>query len=109
MYERDPFFLLRQNKSSNILNDLKIQKGRFFIVSSHREENVDYRENLISFLDSLNGIAANYKLPIIYAGNKKAQENVKNTLNEISDLIMVDNIRPTLEEEKLKQQQANAH
>ena len=35
--------------SSKVLNNLKVKKGEFFIVSSHREENVDYKENLISF------------------------------------------------------------
>ena len=54
-------------------------------------------------------LGMNYKLPIIYAGNKKAQENVKNTLSEISDLIMVDNIRPTLEEENLKPSRDKIH
>ena len=54
-------------------------------------------------------LGMNYKLPIIYAGNKDAQENVKNTLNEISDLIMVENIRPTLEEENLKPSRDKIH
>ena len=43
--------------SSKVLNNLNVKEDEFFIVSSHREENVDYKENLISFLDSLNGIA----------------------------------------------------
>ena len=54
-------------------------------------------------------LGMNYKLPIIYAGNNKAQENVKNTLNGISDLIMVENIRPTLEEENLKPSRDKIH
>jgi len=54
-------------------------------------------------------LGMNYKLPIIYAGNNKAQENVKNTLSEISDLIIVDNIRPTLEEENLKPSRDKIH
>ena len=40
-------------------------------------------------------LGMDYKLPIIYAGNNKAQSNIKDTLNNISDLIMVSNIRPT--------------
>ena len=50
-----------------------------------------------------------YKLPIIYAGNNKAQDNIKNTLNNISDLIIVDNIRPTLEKENLQPSRDKIH
>ena len=42
-----------------------------------------------------------YKLPIIYAGNKNAKENIKETFSDSTDLIMVPNIRPTLEKENL--------
>ncbi len=43
----------------------------------------------------------NYKLPVIYAGNNKARETIKETLGEITDLDIVDNIRPVLERENL--------
>ena len=51
----------------------------------------------------------NYKLPIIYAGNKKATMAINDRLAEISDLIMVDNIRPTLEKENLKPSRDKIH
>jgi uncharacterized protein (TIGR01319 family) len=44
----------------------------------------------------------NYKLPIIYAGNKEARKEVNKTLVDKTDLKMVDNIRPTLEIENLQ-------
>ena len=50
-----------------------------------------------------------YKLPIIYAGNKKASVAINDRLAEISDLIMVDNIRPTLEKENLKPSRDKIH
>ncbi|NOZ74811.1 MAG: methylaspartate mutase [FCB group bacterium] len=46
-------------------------------------------------------LGQNYKLPVIYAGNKKAQDTIKETLGEITDLDIVDNIRPVLERENL--------
>ena len=54
-------------------------------------------------------LGMNYKLPIIYAGNDKAQDNVKDTLGNISDLLMVPNIRPTLEKENLKPSRDKIH
>src|SRR5512133_177320 len=42
---------------SKILEELKLEKGRYFIVSTHREENVDNPENLARILDILNALA----------------------------------------------------
>lgn len=46
-------------------------------------------------------LGTGYKLPLIYAGNKDAQEKIKEILGEITDLTIVDNIRPVLEVENL--------
>ena len=54
-------------------------------------------------------LGMNYKLPIIYAGNNKAQDNIKDTLDDDTDLIMVPNIRPTLEKENLKPSRDKIH
>ena len=75
--------------SSKVLNDLKVKEGEFFIVSSHREENVDYKENLISFLDSLNGIAQKYNLPIIVSTHPRTKARIE----KISNIKMDDKIQ----------------
>ena len=54
-------------------------------------------------------LGINYKLPVIYAGNNKATEPVRKRLGEITDLITVANIRPTLEEENLQPSRDNIH
>ncbi len=46
-------------------------------------------------------LGTGYKLPVIYAGNNKAQKNIINTLGEKTDLTIVENIRPVLEIENL--------
>ena len=51
----------------------------------------------------------NYKLPIIYAGNKDAAEKINNRLSEIADLKVVENIRPTLENENLQPSRDKIH
>ena len=75
--------------SSKVLNNLKVKQGEFFIVSSHREENVDYKENLISFLDSLNGIAEKYNLPIIVSTHPRTKARIE----KISNIKMDDKIQ----------------
>ena len=62
--------------SSNILSKLKLLKNNYFIVSAHREENVDYNENLNSFIESLNAIANKYKLPIIVSTHPRTQNRL---------------------------------
>jgi len=46
-------------------------------------------------------LGQNYKLPVIFAGNNKAQKNIEDTLGEITDLDIIENIRPVLEVENL--------
>tara|TARA_B100001123_G_C15320398_1_gene1027680 strand:- start:2080 stop:3507 length:1428 start_codon:yes stop_codon:yes gene_type:complete len=54
-------------------------------------------------------LGMDYKLPIIYAGNIKAQDSIRDTLDKSTDLIMVSNIRPTLEKENLKPSRDKIH
>ena len=70
--------------NSDVLKRFKINKGSYFIVSSHREENVDYKENLTSFIQSLNEVAEIYKLPVIVSTHprtKKKNRKVKRHQN----------------------------
>ena len=47
-------------------------------------------------------LGSDYKLPVIYAGNKNASNKIDETLGEITDLDLTENIRPVLEMENLK-------
>ncbi len=50
-----------------------------------------------------------YKLPVIYAGNNKAQDQIRETLGDMVDLDIVDNIRPVLEKENLEPSRDKIH
>jgi UDP-N-acetylglucosamine 2-epimerase (non-hydrolysing) len=63
-------------ETSKILEKLKLKKNSYFIVSCHREENVDYSENLTSFLNSLNKIAETFKLPIIVSTHPRTKMRI---------------------------------
>lgn len=69
-------------QASEILSTLKLEKGKYFVVSSHREENINNSDNFNGLIESLNQIAEYYKFPIIVSThprtrNKIESENVK--------------------------------
>jgi UDP-N-acetylglucosamine 2-epimerase (non-hydrolysing) len=75
-------------ESSKILQELSIQKGKYFVVSSHREENVDNDEKLINLIISLNNLAQEFKLPIIFSTHPRTKNKLKNLDLEIHSLII---------------------
>ncbi len=64
--------------SSNILSKLNLDKYKYFLVSSHREENVDSDENLAKLLNILNHLADTYKLPVIFSTHPRTKMRLNN-------------------------------
>lgn len=63
-------------ENSDILDKLKLKKGEYFIVSAHREENVDSEENFNDLLDSLNAIAEKYGYPVIVSTHPRTKNRI---------------------------------
>lgn len=70
---------------SKALVELNIEAGKYFVVSTHREENVDYPENLTLLLESLNAIAEKYNYPLIVSTHPRTQ----NRLNGLQSTIVM--------------------
>jgi len=61
---------------SSILKDLNLETGKYFVVSVHREENVDSADNLRELLSTLNAIAIHYDLPVIVSTHPRTQKRI---------------------------------
>lgn len=64
---------LPQIKASKVLDKLDLKKGKFFVVSTHREENINSEKNFRDLIESLNTIADHYKMPIIVSTHPRTQ------------------------------------
>ncbi|WP_349404109.1 non-hydrolyzing UDP-N-acetylglucosamine 2-epimerase [Clostridium perfringens] len=62
---------------SDVLERLGLEKGKFILVSAHREENIDNDENFKSLTDALNTIAETYNMPVIYSTHPRSWNRIE--------------------------------
>ncbi len=64
-------------KGSNVLTELKLEKDKYILVSAHREENIDIEENFMDLVNSLNSVAKEFKIPIIYSTHPRSWKRIE--------------------------------
>ena len=66
-----------QIDASNVLKELELKKGQFFVVSAHREENVDSPKQLASLAETLNTVAEHYNMPVIISTHPRTRNRIE--------------------------------
>jgi UDP-N-acetylglucosamine 2-epimerase len=64
-------------RASQILSKLELTSKKYFIVSAHREENVDLEENLTDLVDSLKALSSKYGFPVIVSTHPRTQKRLE--------------------------------
>ena len=73
--------------NSNVLNKLNLEKNKYFVVSAHREENINSERNFLNLVESLNVIADKYKFPVIVSTHPRTRKMIEEKEVKFNPLI----------------------
>ena len=74
-------------EKSEILNDLNLKRGEIFVISCHREENVDDKDNFKKLFQSLNKISELYNMPLIFPIHPRTKKILSNNSLKLNSFI----------------------
>lgn len=64
-------------ESSDVHKRLELEKGKYILLSAHREENIDTEENFISLFTSINQMAEKYDMPVLYSCHPRSKKRLE--------------------------------
>jgi len=67
---------LEQIKDSNVLTRLRLEKGKYILLSAHREENIDIEKNFFNLMNAINAMAEKYDMPILYSCHPRSRNRL---------------------------------
>ncbi|AMB95974.1 non-hydrolyzing UDP-N-acetylglucosamine 2-epimerase [Aerococcus urinae] len=87
-----PMFEVLNNKLDEIkkadsYQKLNLEKGKYFVVSAHRDENISSERNFLNLVDSLNAVADHYQLPVIVSTHPRTRKMIEEKDVQFNELI----------------------
>ncbi|RPJ94467.1 non-hydrolyzing UDP-N-acetylglucosamine 2-epimerase [Rummeliibacillus sp. TYF005] len=76
-------------EKSNVLEKLDIEEGKYFVVSAHREENINSETNFTDLVETINAVAENYRLPIIISTHPRTRNKMQEKEIEFHPFVKV--------------------
>ena len=70
---------LEQIKTSDVHSKLGLEKGRYILLSAHREENIDTEVNFLSLFTAVNAMAEKYNMPILYSCHPRSRKRLESS------------------------------
>lgn len=64
-------------ENSDILSRLSLEKGKYILLSAHREENIDIEDNFFSLMNAINAMAEQYDMPILYSCHPRSKNFIE--------------------------------
>ena len=84
--------VLHQNltdiETSDIHRRLGLEKGRYILLSAHREENIDTEKNFLSLFNAINAIARRYNMPILYSCHPRSRKRLEHSGFELDSRVI---------------------
>ena len=75
-------------KASDIHEKLGLEKGKYILLSDHREENIDTEKNFISLFSAINTIAEKYQMPILYSCHPRSKKKLEQSGFKLNPLVI---------------------
>lgn len=76
-------------EKSDILSSLKLEEDNYFVVSAHREENINSEKNFFDLVESLNAVAEKFNIPVIVSTHPRTQKMIAEKGIEFNSLVEI--------------------
>ena len=79
---------LAQIEASGVLARLGLEKGRYILLSAHREENIDTEKNFMSLFNAINRMAEKYNMPILYSCHPRSRNRLAESSFKLDERVI---------------------